>query len=63
MNDDVGRPEMQELLRLLEKYIRHRANMGIEQGKGVRKQALRTKLAAGCYALRTALEEIEMVAK
>lgn len=61
MKDVVDRQEMQELIRLVH-HVRERASMGIEQGRGTRKQALRTKLAAGAYALKNALEEIEMVA-
>lgn len=56
--DVVDRQEMKELLKLAH-YIRERANLGIEQGRGTRKQALRTRLAAGACALRVVLEEIE----
>ena len=56
--DVVGRPEVQELLKLVE-HIKVRANKGIEQGRGTRKQAIRIKLMSGAYALKVALEEIE----
>jgi len=58
--DVVDRKELQELVKLVQ-YIKVRANMGIEQGRGTRRKDLRTKLAAGAYALKNALEEIEQV--
>lgn len=59
--DVVGRPEMQELIKLVE-HIKARGLLGVEQGRSDRKKDLRTKLAAGAYALKNALEQIEQVA-
>lgn len=59
--DVVDRQELQELVKLVE-HIKIRANKGVEQGRGTRKKDLRVKLASGVYALKNALEEIEMVA-
>jgi hypothetical protein len=61
-DDVVGREEVVELLRLLE-WMKGRAILGVNQGKGKRKQFLRTQLTTGYQGMKAALEDIERVAE
>lgn len=57
----IGKPELGESLKLLA-LIREDAVAAVNQGTSPRKQALRDRVTAGAYALKSAIEDVERFA-